>query len=263
MRQLQRPLVLATLLLAAGAFAQPAPTPPGPLAPPPPLAAPQADAAMPTVTGRLQQWLVNPNGEVDGFLLADGTQVAFAPHLSAELLQTASLGDTVQVGGWRTPGLPVLRANSVTATASGRSVVDTPPVPGARGPRDPGALTAMSASGRVTRVLYTDRGDANGVLLDGGSIVRFPPHLGTMLLPGLQVGATVHARGWGSRSAQGSALEATAIGPTAQAMQELFAGPGVAPRPRGEPRGPRGPRGPQPPMAGQPLPPTPPTPPAS
>lgn len=247
MQRLHRPLILASLLIGASAFAQPAAQPPAPR----PWAQTQAEAAAPTVAGRLQQWLVNPNGEVDGFLLADGTQVAFPPHLSAELLQAARPGDSVQVSGWRTPGLPVLRATSVAA--GGRSVEDTPPVPGAQGPREPGALTAMGASGRVARVLYSGRGDAHGLLLDSGSIVRFPPHVGAVLMPWLQPGTTVHARGWGSRSAQGSALEATAMGPTAESMQELFAGPAGGPGPKGGPRGPRGPRGPQPPIAGAPL----------
>lgn len=250
MQHLHRPFVLATLLIGASAFAQP----PAPR----PWAQAQAEAAAPTVTGRLQQWLVNPNGEADGFLLADGTQVAFPPHLSAELLQAARPGDSVQVSGWRTPGLPVLRATSVAA--GGRSVQDTPPVPGARGPREPGALTAMNASGRVARVLYSGRGDANGVLLDGGSIVRFPPHVGAVLMPWLQPGMPLNARGWGSRSAQGTALEATAMGPTAESMQELFAGPVGGPGPKAGPRGPRGPRGPLPPapVAGKPSLPVPP-----
>lgn len=250
MQHLHRPLILATLLIGAGAFAQSAPQLPAPR----PWAQAQAEAAAPTVTGRLQQWLVNPNGEVDGFLLADGTQVAFPPHLSAELLQAAKRGDSVQVSGWRTPGLPVLRATSVAA--GGRSVQDTP-APGAHGPREPGALTAMNVRGRVARVLYSRRGDANGVLLDSGSIVRFPPHVGAVLTPWLQPGMSLNARGWGSRSAQGTALEATAMGPTAESMQELFAGPAGGPGPKGGPRGPRGPRGPVPPapLAGDPLPP--------
>ena len=61
--------------------------------------------------------------------------------------------------------------------------------------------------------------------------MRFPPHVGAVLMPWLQPGTTVHARGWGSRSAQGSALEATAMGLTAESMQELFAGPAWRPGP--------------------------------
>lgn len=222
-----RPAAFAALMLiGAGAFAQMPP-------PPPPAAPAEATRAAPVVTGRIQQWLVNPNGEVDGLLLADGTQVAFPPHLSAAVLQTLKPGDSVQVSGWRAPNVPVVRAATLTATASNRSVTDQPPAIGSQppAPRDPRALTAMNASGRVARLLYTARGDANGVVLDSGTIVRFPPHVGAQLAPTLQPGSTLHAKGWGSRSAQGSALEATALGPTADGMRELFAGPGTEPLP--------------------------------
>lgn len=262
MRFQPRPLALCAFLFAgATAFAQ-QPSPPGPT--PAPIA---AEVAAPALTGRVQRWLTNPNGDVDGFLLADGTQVAFPPHLSAALLQSVKAGDTVQVAGFRAPNVPVLRATTVTA--NGRTVADQPPAAGAEPPRPaaPTSLSAMSASGRVTRVLYTPRGDANGVLLDGGNIVRFPPHVGATLAPTLQPGSTVFAKGWGSRGAQGSAIEATAIGKSADTMRELFAGPGVEPPPLAGPRDPRGPRGPRgvrpPPPMGESVPPVPPTPPVT
>lgn len=245
----------AIALGAASAFAQ-QPPPAPPIAPPPPPA--EATPAAPLLTGRIQQWLVNPNGEVDGLLLADGTQVAFPPHLSAEVLRTLKPGETVQVAGWRAPHVPVVRAASLTASATGRSVADAGPGPGGMPPpREPSALVAMSASGRVARLLYTDRGDPNGVVLDDGAIVRFPPHVGASLTPMLQPGSTLFAKGWGSRTAQGNALEATALGGAANEMRELFAGPGAEPLapPRGlrGPGMPRGPR-PQPPGAGAPPP---------
>ncbi|MES2533047.1 MAG: hypothetical protein V4636_18540 [Pseudomonadota bacterium] len=262
----------AVMLIGTAAFAQqpPPPLPPaqaapmpvGPAAarpmPPGRVANANADAATSMFSGRVRQWLLNPNGEVDGLLLADGTQVAFPPHLSAMVLQTLKPGDAVQISGWRAPGAPVVRA--VSLSANGRTLADQPPAAGNAppAPRDPAALTAMSTSGRVSRLLYTGRGDVNGVLLDNGSIVRFPPHVGAEMVSTLQPDSTVHAKGWGSRGPLGSAMEATAIGSSADGMRELFAGPGVEP-----PRGPlgRGERGlparpmpPAPPAAGQPAP---------
>ncbi|MFE8645851.1 hypothetical protein ACFX58_12280 [Sphingomonas sp. NCPPB 2930] len=288
MRFLFRPLVLcASVLLAGTACAQVPPVPPAPAAdaprlqnapPPPPLDAAPA-GTVPTVSGRLERWLVTPNGTVDGFLLADGTQVNVPPHLSAAWLQAARPGDTVQVGGWRTPQVPVLRATRLTV--GGRTLEDTPPAAGMPPPSPPeaGALAAISASGRVVRQLYTPGGEAHGVLLDNGSIVRFPPHVGTAMAAAIQPGASLFARGWGSRAPQGTALEATALGTSAETARELFAGPGVEPPLRGprDGRPPRGPRGPAPdaaagtppplpvgagmpppPAAGAPLPPGPP-----
>lgn len=225
------PFIAAAFLLAGGsAFAQLPPPPPGTPLPPGPAAAAAAPEAGTVVTGRVQRFLLNPGGEADGLLLADGTQVAFPPHLSADAMQLLRPGDTVQVGGWRAPGVPVLRMRSLEA--NGRSLADTPPAPGMappRPPREPGALDALSAQGRIDRLLYTDRGDVNGVLLADQTIVRFPPHVGAMYRDQLRPGAELHARGWGTRGAQGTALEATGLGPTADTVAEVLRGPRPGP----------------------------------
>ncbi|MDQ0073508.1 hypothetical protein J2W34_005316 [Variovorax boronicumulans] len=245
--------IAAACLLAGGvAFAQmPPPSPGGPVPPAPIAATPEAGIA--TVSGRAQQWLINPNGEADGLLLSDGTQVAFPPHLSAAVMQMLKPGETVQVSGWRAPNVPVVRAQ--TLVANGRSVTDQPPTPGMAPPppRESGALSAMTAGGRIARLLYTDRGDVHGVMLEDKTIVRFPPHIGAAYGAQLQPGAPLHARGWGTRGAQGAALEATSLGQSADTVREVFSGPGLEPAPPvGGPRGPRG-RGPVPPAPVMPL----------
>ena len=245
--------IAAACLLAGGAaFAQMPPPPPGGPVPPAPIAA-TPEAGTITVSGRAQQWLINPNGEADGLLLSDGTQVAFPPHLSAAVMQVLKPGDTVQVSGWRAPNVPVVRAQ--TLVANGRSVTDQPPTPGMAPPppRESGALSAMTAGGRIARLLYTDRGDVHGVMLEDKTIVRFPPHIGAAHGAQLQPGAPLHARVWGTRGAQGAALEATSLGQSADTVREVFSGPGLEPAPPvGGPRGPRG-RGPVPPAPVMPL----------
>jgi len=212
----------AGLMAATLAFAQ---TPPPPPAPPLPPGAQATTASAQTLSGTLRQWLINPNGEVDGLLLDDGTQVSFPPHLSAQLTQAVKPKDSLRITGWRGPGdAGAFRAMSIASSTSGRSVADQPPEPGAAPPR-PGTLTAMSASGRITRVLTGAMGEANGVLLDGGSIVRFPPHVGTAMAASLRAGATLYARGYGTRNSYGSALEATSIGPTMETAHEVFGPP--------------------------------------
>lgn len=236
-------LAAACLLAGSAAFAQTqtqtqTPPPPGGPTPRPPAAA--APAAGSVVSGRVQQWLLNPSGEADGLLLADGTQVAFPPHLSADLMKTLKPGDMVQVSGWRAPSVPVLRATTINA--NGQSITDRPPTPGATppAPRDPAALSAMNANGRIARLLYTDRGDVRGALLDDKTIVRFPPHVGAQNTALLQPGAMLHASGWGTRNAMGSAIEATRLGQSADSVREILGGPGLEAAPRGPGRA-RGP----------------------
>lgn len=217
------PLALAGLLASGLAFAQ---MPPPPGGPPPLMAAPEAGTA---INGRVAQWLINPNGEADGLLLTDGTQVAFPPHLSASATQMLKPGDVVRVVGWRAPNVPVMRAQ--TLEANGRSLADQPPAPGMAlpppPPRDPATLATMSAQGRIERLLYTDRGDVRGVMLSDNTAVRFPPHIGAAYGALLQPGATLFARGWGTRGANGSTFEATSLGPSADSLREVFGGPAV------------------------------------
>ncbi|UXC20505.1 hypothetical protein [Comamonas squillarum] len=227
MRPIYTSLLIAGLLSASAAAVSHTAQPPS--RPAPPSAAVQQEAS--NLQGTVQQWLLNPNGDVDGFLLADGqmlTQVVFAPHLSAALLQAAAIGETVRVSGWPAPGLPLFSASRVTGMRTGRSVVDTPPELGEHsgpGPVAAAALSAMETSGQIKRLLYSRRGEAHGVVLDGGDIVRFAPHQAPDIMAYLQVGQPLFVRGWGLRNDYGQSIEATAIGPNAQAMQALFAKP--------------------------------------
>ena len=254
MRNTFRPWAIpAILLLAAGtACAQPAPRPrPGPAAAAP--GAPDtAGAATAVASGTVQRLLVNPGGDLDGLLLDDGTQVSFPPQSARD--SPLRTGERVAVTGWRTPVARLVRASGI-ANGDGKPVLAAVPPSGRRMPKPPAAngeaapLFAMNTSGAVARLLHNDRGDVDGALLDNGTVVRFPPHAGTALGASLQTGRTVYARGWGSRTAAGNAIEANAIGTTADTMQDVLAGPG-----KGRPRPADGPRGR--------MPPTPPTPPA-
>jgi hypothetical protein len=241
MNLIRTAVALATAtVLAASAIAQTPPPPPG------------ARGVETTVNGRVARWLLNPNGEVDGLLLADGTQVAFPPHLSAALTEAVKAKDAVEITGRRGESGTLVRASMIRNTTSGRSVADEPGAgPGPRRPAPPaaGALTAMNASGRIGTLLHTGRGDINGVLLQDGTIVRFPPHVGADLADTLKPGAAFYARGYGTRTAQGNALEATALGTDAETAREVFAGPRPAARP--------GPDGapPRPGAPGRPMPP--------
>lgn len=118
--QLRAVALGAALLFSASTFAQMTPPPSGAgsaspvagqLAPTPPVAT-QAAGSSSTVSGKVERWLVNPNGDTDGFLLSDGTQVSFPPHLSTTLLQLVKAGDAVEVTGLRSPNVPVLRATT-------------------------------------------------------------------------------------------------------------------------------------------------------
>ncbi|APP86677.1 hypothetical protein ABQZ99_001240 [Xanthomonas hortorum pv. vitians] len=219
----------------------PPPAPPMPPAPPAPVAATPV-----SVTGTVERFMLNPNGEVDGLWLRDGTQVAFAPHLSGELQAAVRRGDAVTVQGYRLGSLPVLRASSIRSTRGGREVVDRPPTTAAMPPAPPApaALTPLQAEGRIERLVYGPGGETNGALLSDGTLVRMPPHLALQFGDLLRTGAPLSVSGFGVATATGRAIEATQLGRDRASQRALFSPPR--------------PDGPVPP-----APPTPPVPPAA
>ncbi|MFA4457979.1 hypothetical protein P2B82_21175, partial [Xanthomonas perforans] len=136
MRQTVLAIALACTIGAAAAQVAAPPPPPapngpigGPPAPPTPVAATPV-----SVSGTVERFLLNPNGEVDGLWLRDGTQVGFPPHLSSEVKAAVRAGDNVVVKGFRLGNLPVLQVSSIRSGRSGREVVDRPPTFGAAPP---------------------------------------------------------------------------------------------------------------------------------
>jgi hypothetical protein len=219
-----RPLIVAALSLAlvplGSAFAQVTPPPPPGVAPSPPGA-----VAASVVTGRIKTLLMNPNGDIDGLLLTDDTQINFPPHLTEALLQIARIGDAVSVQGFRGYGAGALHATVITNTSSGKSMMDQPPAPN----RPPPALTAITANGRVSQLLHADMGAVNGARLDDGTIVRFPPPFGVQLQNVLQPNVQLTATGYGTQNGYGRALEATTLAINGQAAISVYglgAGPG-------------------------------------
>lgn len=217
------PIALGTAITS---FAQ-MPPPPPPGGPPPPPA--YGTTAAPVASGQIARFLINPNGDVDGLLLTDGTEVNFPPHLSQALTQIARVGDAVSVQGFRGYGAGAVHAAVITNSATGQSMVDQPPSPD-RPPPTPAALVALNANARVVRSLYTDRGDMNGAILSDGMIVRFPPPVGAQLQTVLRPGVHLIASGYGTQNAYGRAFEATSLSIDGQPPIAMY-GPGAAPIP--------------------------------
>jgi hypothetical protein len=160
------------------------------------------------------RFLINPDGDVDGFLTNDGVLVRFPPHMSTQLTSAVRTGDTVQVSGWREAGGNI-RAQSISDRRSGQQLYDQPPLRGApRLPRElQGAgLSRLSAQGQVTYVTTAPRGEPDGVILSDGTVIRLTPPVAQQFPNLLQRGARVAALGYGTRNQYGTALQATAFG---------------------------------------------------
>jgi hypothetical protein len=175
-------------------------------------------AQLPEVKGKVAQYLLTPRGDVDGFLLADGTEVHVAPHLSAQLVFAVKPGDAVTIHGLKAKAAPLVLAASVTNDATGSTVLTGP-----QGRH--GGLTQAEATGKVKAQLHSSHGDVDGVLLEDGTIVRLPPPEAQKLAALLADGQTVFVRGFISEGPLGRVVAATALGADKDHTQPV-AGPG-------------------------------------
>src|SRR5208283_5212995 len=114
----------------------------------------------PSVTGKVQQYLLTPHGEVEGLLLADGTSVRFPPHEGQALAEIAKPGDEITAVGFLGPSSSygrTLKALTITNTATGLSLTDQPPAAPPLPPHMRGLLLKpLTVNGAVARLLVND-----------------------------------------------------------------------------------------------------------
>jgi hypothetical protein len=234
MKPLRLPMIFTTICCVSVGFANAQPTPAPPNGPPPAAAgAPIYDPQqLPATKGTVSHYTLTPRGDVDGLILADGTEIHFPPHLSTQLVYAIKPGDAVTVRGLKALSAPLIAAIAITNDATGYTVVDSGPGAG-RGPGPRGARQAMSLQGRIQISLHGPRGELNGAMLEDGTILRLPPPEAQRLAALLMPGQTIVVEGDGLTTAMGRVVEVQAIGPS-QAQLNVVQGPGLplrAPRP--------------------------------
>ncbi|WP_114812978.1 hypothetical protein [Paraburkholderia kururiensis] len=157
-------------------------------------------ACLPETRGKVSQFLLNPRGEVDGFILerSDRTrqQVHFPPHLSKRVARHVVIGDTVRVRGVKPRAADLVAAISLTTKNAIEIVDEGPPHPrDAQGHAPAMQTKPMDVQGEVVLPLFGPKGELRGALLDDGTSLRMPPHAAAELAVYLTPG--VHVQAWG------------------------------------------------------------------
>lgn len=240
-----RHMLLAATLLAGGVGAAAAQT-----ADPNPAT---YDATqLPAIQGKIAAYSLTPRGDVDGLILADGTEIHLPPHLGAQLVASVKPGDAVTIRGLQARAIPMVQAISVKNDATGATVTDNGPggPPGPGGPQQ-----TLAATGHVKAQLHGPRGELNGAMLEDGTIVRLPPQEAQRLAASLALGAPLSVRGAGVDGPLGRVIEAQSIGPDASQLAQLA----TPPQPGRRPLPPGGAAAPPPPPGAAAAPPPPPS----
>ena len=149
--------------------------------------APPAPMGTSQTQGTLAHYTLTPKGDVDGFVLADGTEVHVPPRLSTALVFTVRPGDKVSVQWRKEPDRPLVEAAAIRNEATGAELANEGPK--GRPEAEPGEV-----SGKVQFALHGPKGDLNGALLEDGTVLRLPPkealRSAAQLTPGQRISAT-------------------------------------------------------------------------
>ena len=182
---------------------------------------------LPESSGTFERFLINPRGDADGMILANGAEIHFPPHMSAELCAVIRPGQAIKVRGVRPRGGDLIAAVAIE-TAEGIRITDSGPPKKMHNdeqrPHEHGAKPKhepMEAEGIVRRVLHGPKGEALGALLGDGRIIRIPAHEAERIAHLLSPGQTLAIRGQGFVSALGTVIEAREIGASADDLQPI------------------------------------------
>jgi hypothetical protein len=174
----------------------------------------------PAARGTVQRFTLTPRGDLDSFVLSDGTDVHLPPHLSAQPATAVRPGDSVSVRGYRSVTVPLVVATAVTNAASNETIVDRGRPPPGFGPPPPAGVPTPGAqptslNGRVQTSIYDPAGDLNGAVLNDGTIVRLPPPTAYQSASLLAPGQSISVQGRELSSMYGRLIDAQAISPAA------------------------------------------------
>ena len=159
---------------------------------------------MPETKGKVAQYSITPRGDVDGFILVDGTEVLIPKHTSTRLVFSVRPGDAVTIQGLKTGASAAITAVAVINDATGAVVFTDRHAP----PQH------LDHEGRIKQQLHDPKGNLNGVLLEDGTIVRMPPPDAERIAGGLGVGQPLYVRGDGHSSTLGTMVAAREVGPS-------------------------------------------------
>jgi hypothetical protein len=215
------------------------PPPPPPVPPAPPA---EGSATRTTVQGIVRSVSYGPAGDINGVILDQGAEVHVPPDQANQLNSLAPVGARIQASGWVHAGpLGDTHVDATTITnLNNRNALSfqTPPPPPGPGapppnPPDPNAAYAPSpvppaptppsvapvpgpesstsaANTTITGVVrsfnYGPAGDVNGLILDQGTVVYFPPEQSSQVTQLVKAGSRIRVRGWVRQGPAGNAL---------------------------------------------------------
>ncbi|WP_407146403.1 hypothetical protein [Bradyrhizobium sp. ORS 86] len=177
---------------------------------------------LPEANGTVERFVLNPHGEVDGFVMTGAMQspvlVHTPPHMEPELTRHVKAGDAVSVRGVR-PRKPDLIAAVAVTAANGASIIDAGPGHEREHPKL--EKKKMTAEGTVRLSLFGPKGELRGALLTDGTVIRIAPKEAEQLAGLLAPNAKIAVTGDGLDTKHGRVVHAKQIGTCSRDLRPI------------------------------------------
>jgi hypothetical protein len=173
---------------------------------------------LPSFSGRLERWLMNPAGDVDRALLREGVQILFPPSEAEALMGAIAVDSNFTAYGIRARNAPV-----VTMLAWARN--DTEPAAFVASPSwfasESRGREELTVQGRIRAPLLTPQGEGMGVITDEGNTIRLPVEVHEAMADRLKPGEVVAAAGLGTKREEQHSIDAARIGRSVDRLEPL------------------------------------------
>lgn len=166
---------------------------------------------LPVLTGNVAQYLPTPRGDVEGLLLTNGTQVLLSPEMGLQVVSYVKPGDNISIRALKGRNLPFVRAFSIVDNHGRRVIESGQPL---RHTHHVAVGPDLVTQGTIKQPLYNMQGELNGALLTNGVVVKISPIKALELSRFLKRGQPLYARGTGSVTTLGEAIQAKEVGPS-------------------------------------------------
>jgi len=176
---------------------------------------------LPSFTGTVERFLVNPRGETDALLFREGPQIVFPPEYGDAVRAAAPAGRPIVVWGIRARHAPVITMLAFAQTAEAAPTVVDRVYWRLLGRAATEQAEAVSVSGTVKAPYFTPQGEVAGAVLEDGTVVTVPPGTAEPLRDLLRPGARLAAAGRGVAGETGRALAAERIGENPESLRPI------------------------------------------
>ncbi len=179
----------------------------------------------PAAEGTVERFILDPRGEVEGLLLADGTQLYVTSRAEDQVIRAFKPGDRVRVYGRLKADERLVQPDVIKNLTRGTTFtvplrLDLPMQEQARRL----SVTEMNATGTIRLVFYHPlKRIVQGMILSDDTQIRLPPDTSPELRESFHVGDVLTIRGNGTANQFGRAIEAVAIGRDSTSLVPLDA----------------------------------------